>query len=68
MALSNEHYLGLFLFGWFCIAYLVGLLNEYFHKREGYWLRTRLARMSGVIPNDNSETALQSAMFLSIED
>ena len=67
MALANEHYLGLFLFGWFCVAYLVGLLNEYFHKREGYLLRSRLARMSGEIPCDDSETALQSAMFLSME-
>ena len=68
MALSNEHYLGLFLLCWWFVAYLVGLLNEYFHKKEGYWLRNRLARMSGQTPCDSSETAVKSAMFLSMEE
>ncbi len=68
MALANEQFLALFCMGWLGIAYLVGFLNRYFHEREGYWMQTRLARMSGQIPCDDSETALKSAMFLSMED
>ena len=68
MALANEEFLALFCMGWLGIAYLVGLINEYFHRREGYWMQSRLIALSGKTPHEESETALKSAMFLSMED
>ena len=68
MALTNEQFVGLFCMGWIGIAYIVGLINDYFHKKEGYYVQTRLLMLGGKEIENESETALKSAMFLSMED
>jgi len=69
MALTPAVYTFLFLSVWLGLSYIVGWINEYFDKKEGRVMQTRILLLS----NDHHDTeaaqnALKNAMYLSMED
>jgi len=69
MALATSVYTTLFCGAWLAMSFVVGWINEYFDKREGRVMQTRILLLS----NDHHETeaaqtALRNAMYLSMED